>query len=63
MFERLKKDSGNREMEPIPGFFARRRREIPPARELLDRIPTGPALEVYRSSVIGHRTSDTRQSA
>ena len=50
MFERLKKASlppeggSSRVMEPIPGFFARRKRSIPPAREILDKIPTGPAL-------------------
>jgi len=47
-----------RGMEPIPGFFARRRREIPPARETLNRIPTGPALDVHRTSDVGPRTSD-----
>ena len=51
MFERLAAApaasgfSPNR-VEPLPGFFARRRRDIPPARELLDRIPTGPALDL-----------------
>jgi hypothetical protein len=69
MFERLKKadlppkGGSYLTMEPIPGFFARRRREIPPAREILERIPTGPALEVHRPSGIGHRSSDSRRSA
>jgi glycosyltransferase involved in cell wall biosynthesis len=67
MFERLKKaDPPARVggLEPIPGFFARRRREIPPARELLENIPTGPSLETdpphlaHRMSAPGSRTSD-----
>jgi glycosyltransferase involved in cell wall biosynthesis len=36
--------SGANRVEPLPGFFARRRRDIAPARELLDGIPTGPAI-------------------
>jgi glycosyltransferase involved in cell wall biosynthesis len=73
MFERLSSEpvasgfSRNRSsgslIEPLPGFFARRKRGIPPARELLDRIPTGPALEAHRPSDIGHRPSDSRRSA
>ena len=49
MFERLKaEDRGTgggagRTMDPIPGFLARRRRELPPARESLAQIPAGPA--------------------
>jgi hypothetical protein len=63
MFARLKKadlppEGGSyRPIEPIPGFFARRKKEILPAREILETIPTGPALE-HRTSDIGHRTSD-----
>ena len=38
------------EMEPLPGWFARRRRELPPATEVLRRIPQGPALEHQRRS-------------
>jgi hypothetical protein len=65
MFERLKKadlppkGGSYLPMESVPGFFARRRREIPPAREILETIPTGPAL---RTSDLGPRTSD-RKSA
>jgi hypothetical protein len=33
-------------MEPLPGWFARRKRDLPPAQDILARIPTGPALDV-----------------
>jgi glycosyltransferase involved in cell wall biosynthesis len=67
MFERLKQElppegGSHRAMEPIPGFFARRKRDIAPARELLDRIPTGPAIEAHRPSPIVHRPSDRRSA-
>jgi glycosyltransferase involved in cell wall biosynthesis len=63
MFERLKiedrrPETSRRVMEPLPGFFARRRREIPPARETLAAIPTGPALRSADGA-----PSDARQSA
>jgi glycosyltransferase involved in cell wall biosynthesis len=31
-------------LEPLPGFFARRRRVVPPAAEILTSIPAGPVL-------------------
>ncbi|HEY2435490.1 MAG TPA: glycosyltransferase, partial [Vicinamibacterales bacterium] len=63
MFERLQRDAGRAAMEPVPGFFSRRRREIPPARDLLREIPAGPALEASLPSESGRRTSDSRRSA
>jgi glycosyltransferase involved in cell wall biosynthesis len=57
MFERLKRGAPSPAMDPLPGFFARRRRTIPAAQALLNEIPTGPALEP-RSSDLGPRTSD-----
>jgi glycosyltransferase involved in cell wall biosynthesis len=56
MFEQLKRDSkpvhgaGARAAEPLPGFFARRKRDLPPARQILDRIPSGAAVEPERRS-------------
>jgi hypothetical protein len=62
MFERLKQETYvSSAAEPLPGFFARRKRDIPAARELLERIPTGPALDGQRTS--DHRPSDSRRSA
>lgn len=33
-----------RAVEPLPGWLARRRRDLPPAKELLARLPVGPVL-------------------
>jgi glycosyltransferase involved in cell wall biosynthesis len=45
MFERLKSDPPSHIMEPLPGWFARRRRTVPPAREVVEALPTGPAAK------------------
>ena len=50
MFDRLKRDlppkggsHGVGELEPLPGWFARRKRDLPPSRDVLERIPRGSA--------------------
>ena len=49
MFEQLSKTDlppkggSYLQMEPIPGFFTRRRRDLPPADEILQKIPRGAA--------------------
>src|SRR5215203_1674911 len=43
MFAQLKKAEGGQAVEPLPGWFARRKRELPPSREALHRIPRGSA--------------------
>ncbi len=47
MFQQLKKDDpsqdGHRRLEPLPGWLARRESNLPPGREVLDRIPAGDA--------------------
>lgn len=41
MFERLAKEPPSREMEPLPGWFARRRRDLPPAKDIVRALATG----------------------
>jgi glycosyltransferase involved in cell wall biosynthesis len=41
MFERLKREPVPA-MERLPGFFARRSTRVPPARDVVARLPTGP---------------------
>ena len=48
MLERLQKEDKEgvnvREQEPLPGWFARRRRNLPAASDIVNRLPTGPIL-------------------
>jgi glycosyltransferase involved in cell wall biosynthesis len=46
MFAQLKKEgarSGRAGIEPLPGWWARRKKELPPSRDVLERIPRGSA--------------------
>jgi hypothetical protein len=45
MFERLKAEPAKARLEPIPGWFARRRQTLPPANAVVDRVPTGAVLD------------------
>jgi glycosyltransferase involved in cell wall biosynthesis len=44
MFDRLKREPSPG-IEPLPGWFARRRRDRRPAREVVDAAPAGPVLK------------------
>jgi len=48
MFERLKKEPP-RQIEPLAGWFQRRRQNLPPAEAVLERLPVGPALDTRRA--------------
>jgi glycosyltransferase involved in cell wall biosynthesis len=43
MFERLKKEPAARTADPLPGWFDRRRQNLPPAEQVLASLPKGPA--------------------
>lgn len=43
MFDRLRSEPPSAGIEPLPGFFARRARTVPPAADLLNALPSGPA--------------------
>ena len=41
MLDRLKKETSARQIEPLPGWFARRKKDLPPGSEVLGSIPSG----------------------
>jgi glycosyltransferase involved in cell wall biosynthesis len=45
MFERLKGESTRRALEPVPGWFARRRQTLPPANAVVEKLPKGAVLD------------------
>jgi len=45
MFERLQSAPASRRMEPIPGWFARRRPRVPAAIDVLAELPSGPVVD------------------
>jgi glycosyltransferase involved in cell wall biosynthesis len=45
MLDRLRREPPARAMEPLPGWFARRKRNLPAADDVVAALPTGPALE------------------
>jgi glycosyltransferase involved in cell wall biosynthesis len=44
MFDRLKRETPAPVTEPWPGWWARRQRTLPPARQVVDGVPAGPVL-------------------
>jgi glycosyltransferase involved in cell wall biosynthesis len=42
MLQQLRADTSSRPPEPLPGWFARRQRELMPANEVLQSLPAGP---------------------
>jgi glycosyltransferase involved in cell wall biosynthesis len=55
MFERLKSTPPAHQMEPLPGWLARQRRSLPPARAVVDALPAGPVKIGSRSMADGAR--------
>jgi glycosyltransferase involved in cell wall biosynthesis len=43
VFGRLKKETPASAADPLPGWFDRRRQDLPPAEDVIAKLPTGPA--------------------
>ena len=44
MFRQLERGATAAALDPMPGWFARRRRELPPATEVLSGLPSGAVM-------------------
>jgi glycosyltransferase involved in cell wall biosynthesis len=44
MFDKLKKETAKSSIEPLPGWFARRAVNLPPAADAVNAAPKGPVL-------------------
>ena len=50
MFARLGKEAPPPAADPLPGWFDRRRQDLPPAEHVLAQLPTGPAVPSYEAA-------------
>jgi glycosyltransferase involved in cell wall biosynthesis len=50
MFARLGKEAPRPATDPLPGWFDRRRQDLPPANAVLAQLPTGPAVASYEAA-------------
>lgn len=50
MFDRLRHEPV-RHMEPLPGWLARRTRDIEPAEKVIERLPSGPAVDRRQGAI------------
>jgi hypothetical protein len=48
MFARLTREPASTSVEPLPGWFDRRRQSLPPAEQVLASLPKGPSLDDRR---------------
>ena len=63
MLQQLAKGSAPQEMEPTPGWFARRRRSQPPADDVVKKLPKGPYREAQKAEGIQGRGAEGRSKA
>jgi glycosyltransferase involved in cell wall biosynthesis len=52
MFARLTSERAQHRMEPLPGWFARRRPAVPAAADLLASLPEGPSLQLQNPAEV-----------
>jgi len=64
MLQQLSRDQAARAMEPMPGWFARRRKSQRPADEVVKTLPAGPYREAKKASGLSQQpAAETRRSA
>jgi glycosyltransferase involved in cell wall biosynthesis len=62
MFERLAKEPATRTIEPLPGWFDRRRQNVPGGGQVLATVPSGPAVGMPRFVPADHDAGSRRRA-
>ncbi len=52
VFDQLSKETSVRVIDPLPGWFERRRPDCPPGAEVVDSIPSGPSLSAQPPTTV-----------
>jgi glycosyltransferase involved in cell wall biosynthesis len=61
MLERLKREPATTTIEPLPGWFARRWKKLPPANEVVASLPTGPVQLEQRQAPAAAPAAERRE--
>ena len=62
MLNQLQRETPSRAMEPLPNWFARRRRNLPAADSIVKELPVGAHREKEKPSALSHRPSAASSS-
>jgi glycosyltransferase involved in cell wall biosynthesis len=62
MFDRLKREPSQRALEPLPGWWGRRRKTLPPADDVVAKLPRGAVLKDREVTRDAAETSAARLS-
>jgi hypothetical protein len=62
MLAQLQAEIPTRTMEPLPGWFGKRRRVLPPADEIVKGLPKGPYKESQKADLRSQRIEDRPRS-
>ncbi len=63
MIDRLSRETASaRPIEPLPGWFSRWRKNLPPAQSIVDGLPTGPAPRINEERVLTQPPIAPRES-
>jgi glycosyltransferase involved in cell wall biosynthesis len=62
MFKRLQQETPAQSTDPLPGWFDRRRQDLPAAEQVLAKLPAGPALGAPKSEPANLTSRGRRQA-
>jgi glycosyltransferase involved in cell wall biosynthesis len=62
MFAELNRNQATRTLEPLPGWLARRKRDLPPAKDVLAALPAGAVIPGSLRTEVGSRRAEATRA-